>query len=121
MKRIFFILLFFCMGCSYPSLNGNTYHMQKNNTLIELGFDAKEDKFYGAVSNRFFGNYALRKDKIQFEVVGTTMMMSPPDIQELEDEFFRDLKEITNYRLEKDKLILLTKNHKTLVFYRVSK
>lgn len=121
MKRIFFILFFFCMGCADPSLKGQTYLMHKGKRSVELVFDEKEDKFSGAIDNRFFGTYLIDKDKIHFKLVGTTMMLPHPDVQELEAEFLNDLTNVIKYKLEKGKLVLLTKNQKTLVFQKVSK
>lgn len=117
--------LFMMFGCSSSeptSFKGKEYQMinAQNNAEIKLGFDTKEDRYFGKIVNNFFGGYELKGDKISFGPAGATMMMGPPDMMEVEMNFLQIMPKIVSYHFVDKTLVFVTDNGQELAFKEVA-
>lgn len=113
MKQIiaYFGLLLMLCGCSSQSdLAGKDFEWQNNDVKIALGFAENEPRFYGAVVNRYFGNYKTDGARIEFSPAGATMMMGPEPAMKAEQEWLQTLPSIVEYELIGNVLLLKSTN-----------
>ena len=125
MKKLFFVfgLLLILSACSKePSFVGKSYQLQnaQNGVKVTLGFDRNEPRYYGAVVNRYFGNYELDGSKIKFAPAGVTMMMGPEAEMEAEHNFLGILPHVVSYKMVGNNLVLITDNGQELGFKEIS-
>lgn len=107
------LLLMLCGCFSEPTLQGKNFELQNAGAAkITLGFAKDEPRFYGAVVNRYFGNYKIEGNKIEFSPVGSTMMMGPEVEMKAEQEWLQMLPEVVEYKLDGNILMLKTKTSK---------
>ncbi len=121
MKKIFYTLLLVLSlsACNkQETLSSKNYVMQNTpqNINITLGFNTEENKYFGGVVNRFFGNYTSEGTKITFAPGGSTMMMGPPNAMKAEQGFFATLQKINSYKLDGETLVLITTDGQELTF-----
>jgi heat shock protein HslJ len=64
--------------------------------------------------NRYFSSYKLDGNSLELSETGSTMMMCPPEIMELEQKFLGALQKVTEIELESGQL-LLTKDGEVLL------
>lgn len=84
---------------------------------LELSNDGRVAGFAGA--NRFFGSYeSTPTGDLRFAALGSTRMFrdDPPGLMAQEQRYFELLGEIDAYRLQDDKLFLLSDGKKRLVY-----
>lgn len=110
-------------GSKEETFKGKEYTLvnPENDVEVMLGFDAKENRFYGKVVNNFFGSYELEGNKIKFGQTGSTMMMGPREAMEAERNFLDILPEVTNIDLKKKEMVLTTSDKKYILFKEVEK
>lgn len=125
MKKVFsvFVLLLIMCGCSEnPGFAGKTYQLQnaQNNVKVILEFAKDESRYYGAVVNRYFGNYELSGSKIKFGPAGVTMMMGPEAEMEAEQNFLGILPHVAGFKMVGSNLVLITDNGQELGFKEIS-
>lgn len=115
------LLLMMC-GCSKEAgFAGKAYQLQnaQNNVKVILEFAKDEPRYYGAVVNRYFGNYELNGSKIKFGPAGVTMMMGPEAEMEAEQNFLGILPHIVSYKMVGSNLVLITDNGQELGFKEI--
>lgn len=106
------------------SFSGKEYKLLKapENAEITIAFDEKEPRFHGqSAVNRYFGSYKLDGTKLIFGPIGSTMMAGPQNMMEAESIYLQFLPEVVGYKLESDRLILVNKEGKELVFEEVGR
>lgn len=90
----------------------NSINGQPLNAQVFLKLD-DEDRLTGfAGCNRFFANYILAEDRLEFGLVGSTKMMCPD--METENLMFATFDQTRYYLIEDDMLILLNEEHQPL-------
>lgn len=125
MKKILalFMGVFMLTACNSENqtFKGYEYKMLGTPENIEatLGFDKAENKFFGAVVNRYFGSYEVDGDKITFGPAASTMMMGPEDAMNVEFELFQAFPVIKTFKLDGKKLIFTSDDGKEIVFEKI--
>lgn len=118
-------MLLLAAACSaqHDSIKGKDYKMQNamNDAEITIGFSAKNDRFFGAVVNRYFGTYKIDGSNIELSPAGSTMMMGPQPLMEAEQSYLATLPKIKTFSLDGEKLILKTADGKEFVFDEIGK
>lgn len=119
----FIFTLFFVVACTKAqnneTFNGKNYSLsgQNNNAEITLGFDNKENRFFGkAAVNNYFGIYAIDGNNISFANMGATMMMGERELMDVEAAYIENMSKVNSYKLDGKKLYLYTGDGKELVF-----
>ena len=114
------VLLFAaCSSQEQNSFVGKEYKLTQapNNTEISLGFDGKENRYFGkSAVNNYFGAYTLEGENLSFGPAGATMMAGPEPLMKAEQEYLQFLADVKSYKLEGKKLILNATDGKTLTF-----
>ncbi len=62
--------------------------------------------FYGQMVNTYFGIYELKDTQMKLTLQGTSLKFRTPQQMEAEERYFQNLKRITNFKLDKNVLIL---------------
>lgn len=126
MKKFIYTMFAFFMlvGCSKQdnTFVGNEYRLinTPNNAEITLGFDGKDNRFFGvAAINRYFGTYKTDANNLYFGTAGSTMMAGPQDLMEAERAYLSLLSSIKTFRFEGKKLILTTDKNEDLIFEKI--
>ena len=126
MKKIVYVLslLFILSACGNDNTTfvDNAYKLRnaKNGAEITLGFDGKENRYFGrAAINRYFGTYKTEGNKLNLGMAGSTMMAGPEPLMAAESEYLQFLPQIVTYRLDGNLLILSKANGESLIFERV--
>ncbi|MFI3242290.1 MAG: META domain-containing protein [Alphaproteobacteria bacterium] len=124
MKKTLYIILLSLIftSCSkQEELSSKTYTLTnpKQNTTITLGFNTKENRFFGKIINNFFGTYNIDGKKITFSPAGTTMMMGPQEAMEAEQDFLKTLPNISSYKIQDKTLTLNTSKGDKLIFTEI--
>lgn len=124
MKKLLalFSLVLVVSGCSgQPAFKGKSYQLleAQNNAKVILEFAQDENRYYGSVVNRYFGNYELDGNKIKFGPAGVTMMMGPEDQMEAEYNYLQILPRIVSYKMSGSNLVLVTNNGQELGFKEI--
>lgn len=113
-------ILFLTAACSAQenSFKGKEYKMEDavNKAEITLGFDAKENRFFGKVVNNYFGQYEVDGHTIKFGPAGATMMAGPQNLMKAESQYLMTLPTVNSFVLDGKKLILKTNDGKELIF-----
>lgn len=84
---------------------------------LELSDDGRAVGFAGV--NRFFGSYeSTPEGGLRFAAIGSTRMYhdDPPGLMKQEELYLNAIGQIDRFRIQSGKLILLSDNHKRLVF-----
>ena len=117
------VLVMAACGQKEETFKGKEYTLvdPENDVEVMLGFDAKENRFYGKIVNNFFGSYELEGNKIKFGQAGVTMMMGPREAMEVERNFLAMLPEVTNIDLKKQEMVLTTSDKKYILFKETEK
>ena len=85
------------------TLNGKEVKLSGSDNVIFIEFDSSEKRVNGrAACNRFFGDYEVDGEKLNFSPMGATRM-SCPDLSK-ETEFFKMLDAVDTYSI-KDELL----------------
>lgn len=102
-------------------LNGNSYILKSlNGCDISLIFSEKENRISGKVVNNYFGFYEISdNNKISFGPIASTMMMGPEDDMETEQEFFKFMNTVNNYKIKGDILTLTGKDGSVMKFEKI--
>ncbi len=123
MKKYFAFLIGLLMlnGCVYynkHSIKGQEFQLVKDKDCAEiyLGFSATGNRFYGQAVNNYFGHFTTDKQSIKFDNVGTTMMMGPRAMMEIEGKYLQTLSDVTEYEFDGRTLVLYTPSGDKLVF-----
>ena len=115
MRKILRLLLVFILfGCmqKQEALNGE-YKMSglDEDTEVTIVFNGTE--FAGSSGvNRYFGSFEQSDNKIKFNVAGSTMMMGPENLMQIEQDYLKNLQEVEECYTTDDTLVL--KNSKGL-------
>lgn len=109
--KTFFCTMFAFMSlasCAGTDLKGNEYVLEtpKYSNEVTLGFDKSKNTFYGGALNRYFGNYTVKGDKINFTRAGSTMMAGTVVQMNDESRYLKTLEGEKSFKIEGDKLIL---------------
>ncbi len=99
MKKYILILAPFIIfaGCNINSnkvnklINNKEFYLESN-SKITIGFDNGSVYGSGGV-NRYVGGYTIKKNKISFTQLGTTMMMGLPEDMDNESQYLKSLKD----------------------------
>ena len=86
-----------------------------NNVPINLSFSV-DGKINAKVVNIIMGTYEIKNNNLTIFPGGTTMMMGAKEEMEAEQFFIQKLIEIKSYKMNADKLELITENGDKLVF-----
>ncbi|MBQ9731747.1 MAG: META domain-containing protein [Alphaproteobacteria bacterium] len=87
---------------------------------VSLGFGGQENRFFGqAPVNRYFGFYDVTNNKLTLTDMGTTMMMGPENLMELEQQYLKDLASVKRYEFKDKQLYLLSDDGKKLIFNEI--
>ena len=122
MKNILcFLVSMFLFACSADAnrLEGKEFVWEDapNGVEVTIGFDKKENAFYGkATVNRYFGTYKLDGQNISLDLAGSTMMMGPQDLMDVEMRYLQVLPNVKTFKLENDVLELYVSEQDKLVF-----
>lgn len=102
------LMLAACSKNPAEQIKGNDYVLidAPEGMEISIGFDNEAPKFYGQAVNRYFGNYEIDGNKIKFSAIGSTMMAAPEPMMKAETEYFQNIGNIENIKIEGNKLIL---------------
>ena len=101
------------------TLNGKEVKLSGSDNVIFIEFDSSEKRVSGrATCNRFFGNYEIDGEKIDFSPMGATRM-SCPDLNK-ETEFFKMLDTVDTYSI-KDKLLSCFSKAKLVATFKMIK
>ena len=123
MKKILLLVavLLFSFSCSAnnETFKGKEYRMMKNDAVITLGFSAMEDRFFGAVVNRYFGTYKQNESNIEFMLGGATMMMGTPSEMKAEQAYLSSLAKVVSFSLKEKGLILKTSDGQEMIFEEI--
>ena len=115
MRKILRLLLVFILfGCmqKQEALNGE-YKMSGLDDDAEVTIVFKGTEFSGSSGvNRYFGSFEQADRKIKFNLAGSTMMMGPENLMQIEQEYLKNLQEVEECYTTKDALVL--KNSKGL-------
>lgn len=128
MKKILYLFsfLFLLSACGNDNTTfvDNAYKLRnaKNGAEITLGFDGKENRYFGrAAINRYFGTYKTEGNKLTLGMAGSTMMAGPEPLMAAERDYLQFLPQIVTYRLDGNLLILSKANGESLIFERIGK
>lgn len=108
-----------CTAKTSDSFVGKEYKLVNapNNAEITLGFDGKENRFFGkAAINNYFGSYTLDGNNVTFGPAGSTMMAGPEELMKAESAYLQFLPEVKTYKLEGKKLTLTNGKNEELIF-----
>ncbi|MBE6452438.1 MAG: META domain-containing protein [Alphaproteobacteria bacterium] len=120
---VLFVMISACSAQNNDFM-GKEYKLSdvKNDAKITLGFDIKENRFYGdSAVNRYFGTYNVSEDNFVFDSVGSTMMAGPQDMMEIEQQYLQNLAKVKKFKVEENKLFLIFENGEQLIFEEISK
>lgn len=111
-------------ACSTNALDfqGKSYKLQNapENAEITIGFDEKENRFFGiSAVNRYMGTYKTENENITLSLGGSTMMMGPIELMNVETEYLEFIKTVRSYQIEDDALYL--KGDKETLLYKEMK
>ena len=88
--------------------------------VVNLGFGGQENRFFGkAPVNRYFGFYDVTQNNLTLTDMGTTMMMGPEGLMELEQQYLKDLTSVKTFEFKDKQLYLILSNGKKLIFNEV--
>lgn len=113
-KLLEFLFVFVLFGCmqQQKALSGE-YKMivSDKDAEITIVFDGTD--FAGSSGvNRYFGNFEQSDNKIKLNVAGSTMMMGPENLMQIEQEYLQNLQQVEEFHINNDTLVL--KNSKGL-------
>ena len=115
MRKILRLLLVFILfGCmqKQEALNGE-YKMSGLDDDAEVTIVFNGTEFAGSSGvNRYFGSFEQSDNKIKFNVAGSTMMMGPENLMQIEQDYLKNLQEVEECYTTDDTLVL--KNSKGL-------
>ena len=115
MRKILRLLLVFILfGCmqKQEALNGE-YKMSVLDDDAEVTIVFNGTEFAGSSGvNRYFGSFEQSDNKIKFNVAGSTMMMGPENLMQIEQDYLKNLQEVEECYTTDDTLVL--KNSKGL-------
>ncbi|MDO4184824.1 MAG: META domain-containing protein, partial [Rhodospirillales bacterium] len=90
-----------------------------DNAEITIGFE--KNSFYGVSAvNRYMGTYEIKGNNITFNMGGSTMMMGPLNLMDVESDYLKFLSHVKNYDLENDHL-MLSDGNKTIKYEMMKK
>ena len=119
MKKIFLILCFI-LGLSAckqdATILGKEYILKGYpDTEVLLGFDAHENRFYGEVVNRYFGEYNWDgAESLKMQVQGSTMMMGRQADMDFEYQYLQDLTLVNRIQINPTGIVLYLSDGRTL-------
>lgn len=122
-KTYSYLMGLFLMACtnSELSLSGKEFKMLESpdNAEITIGFE--KNSFYGVSAvNRYMGTYEINGNNITFNMGGSTMMMGPLNLMDVESDYLKFLSHVKNYDLENDHL-MLSDGNKTIKYEMMKK
>ena len=88
------------------------------NAEITLAFDGEGFAGIAAV-NRYFGNFEQKQKNIKFNIAGTTMMMGPQNLMQVEQDYIKNLSLVDGFVLKNNTLILRTTGGTELQFKKI--
>ena len=130
MKKILLglLLIFAFVGCSGLSakpeknLIGKEYVLSTSTEQVKITINFAEENFFGFSGvNNYFGKYIVSGDTIKLSHVGSTLMAGPKEAMEKEFEYTTFLSKVEKYKLEKDKLILISSEGEQLIFNKTDR
>ena len=122
MKKIFMILgMLLLISCTQTEVKLSGEYKMVNapeNAEITLAFDGEGFAGIAAV-NRYFGNFEQKQKNIKFNIAGTTMMMGPQNLMQVEQDYIKNLSLVDGFVLKNNTLILRTTGGTELQFKKI--
>lgn len=101
----------------FKNIIGKEYRLIVDNNITDITVNFSEDKVYGhAGVNRYSSQYKIINNEIEFSAIISTMMAGPEEKMAMESEFLKKFNNVNKINLEKNLLILITKNNEKLIF-----
>ena len=121
MRKLLLILCFVLVlpACKQDmTIRGREYILQDYpDTEVLLGFDAHENRFYGEVVNRYFGDYNWDgAESLKMQVQGSTMMMGKPTDMDFEYQYLQDLALVNRIKINPTDIVLYLSDGRTLTY-----